>query len=174
MKLCFPPFAGLFASGVLLLSLLACQSSQSARQPTEPVADAPQGQLIEATPLDQGTHCAIMQRRNLRIQTPEAFTELWREAFSDRYPQPEAPRVDFERYEVLACFLGTCNNGGHRLRLDGVRLYDETLQTTLTHLAPGPTCMTTDALTYPYVLVRIPRQEATEVSFTLNKEIDAC
>jgi hypothetical protein len=115
-----------------------------------------------------------MTARSLWVKDQATWMALWREAFSDRWPSPDLPEIDFEKDQVLACFVGTCPNGGHQLILNQVSRSADTLRVHLTHVSPGPTCVTTDALTQPYVMVQIPRQKASEATFSTTQKMNDC
>jgi len=140
-------------------------SEASATTPPKPVA---------FSVIEQGIACAIMQPRNEWIKSSLAWENLWKSAFANRYPVPEAPEVAFSEYHVLACFQGTCHSGGHILSVESVSQMADRLTVELLYRAPGPNCMTTDALTQPFVFVKIPVSNATEAQFSTTKNQQDC
>jgi hypothetical protein len=71
---------------------------------------------------------------------------------------PPAPAVDFDRYEVIVAALGQRNTGGYDITVSRIASTNDYLYVELTSLRPGPRCFTTQALTQPVDMVRIPRQ----------------
>jgi hypothetical protein len=72
---------------------------------------------------------------------------------------PALPTVDFGRDMLVLVALGQQSSGGHALSVLGTSTgSDGALVVHARHAAPGPDCMTTQALTAPAVVVRVPRQ----------------
>ncbi len=99
----------------------------------------------------------ITERKNYRIHSHEELTALWALIYGTA--GPELPDVDFAREEILAVFGGTYSTGGYTVEVTSV--IDEGVKRTIaiTHRFPGETCMVTQSVTSPFMLVRIPKTE---------------
>jgi len=66
------------------------------------------------------------------------------------------PQIDFAQNRVLLVALGTRPTGGYGIRVDSLAYLGGTVVHVST-IAPGPTCPTTQGLTSPAELVRVPQ-----------------
>jgi hypothetical protein len=156
----------LLASG---WAMPGCKGSSEVSDAAPATASAP----VPFSVVEQGISCAIMQPRHEWIRSHLGWKNLWESAFANRYPVPEVPEVAFSEYHILACFQGSCPSGGHVLSVESVSIVGDQLEVDLLYRAPGPHCMTTDALTQPFVFVKIPVTSATDAQFsTTNKQQD--
>ena len=114
---------------------------------------------------DSGT---VTARKNFRIKSEAERQALWRMIYGTG--GPVTGPIDFEREELLAVFDGTHSTGGYDVTVAAVEDGASTRTVTLLRTEPGDSCVTTDAITSPYVLVVLPksalpleRVETTEV-----------
>ncbi|UQA61204.1 protease complex subunit PrcB family protein [Polyangium aurulentum] len=87
------------------------------------------------------------------------------------------PEVDFRRHWVVYYGAGVRPTGGYHARIAGIeRSGSGRILTITTQLVePGPGCIVTQALTYPYVLARVPRQEGVRrILFEREDEVLTC
>jgi len=91
------------------------------------------------------------------ISEPAPWQDMWNLLTSGNQPRPPLPAVDFSTDDVLFVSLGRRSSGGHDIRIDSVVRYQARTVVYLTRTSPGPTCMTTQALTAPVHVVRLPR-----------------
>ena len=73
--------------------------------------------------------------------------------------QPVArPHVDFAKYGVLLIRMGEKPNGGYRLQLmaDTAEVENRTALVPVRWIEPEKGAFTTQAITYPYLMIRIP------------------
>ena len=87
------------------------------------------------------------------------------------------PEVDFRQHWVVYYGAGVRPTGGYDARIAGIeRSGSGRILTITTQLvAPGQGCIVTQALTHPYVLARVPRQEGVRrISFEHEDEARTC
>ncbi len=132
-------------------------------EPSAPPGQAPQelpdGQddrFPQVTVLAQGNGAGIAQtsQRTQVIFTQEQLQEVVREIQAENSLDPSS--VDFTQQAVIAAFAGQQPTGGYQLRLQDLQETDEQVQVTFGLLSPGAGCITTQALTSPYLLISLP------------------
>ena len=91
----------------------------------------------------------------------------WRSAWALLWPnqpdgsRPAPPAVDFTRDAVVFVALGPRSSGGYDVRVDSVtRDAAGALLVRYTATSPGPGCLTTQQITSPVEVVRVPRPAA--------------
>lgn len=124
--------------------------------------------------VSKGPASGIDDRKQVVIKSESEFRAKFAEVNSIFYPQPEAPAVDFSKYTVIAVFQGTKNNGGYTIKIDKIS-YDEdgNVKVSVIETSPGSNCVTTDAITHPYYIVKIPKTDA-KVLFDVKQEVFNC
>jgi hypothetical protein len=136
-------FAALFSGGILLLA--ACQG------------DAVQGPLAFET-------VASGHFSGIELEAPQVFMlesqvqwqEFWGRHTSITAP---APTVDFEQEMVIAVVDKLQPNGGYTLEITKVLPKDDRLLVLATRREPGPSCITSDVITQPFHIVRLPKSD---------------
>jgi predicted small secreted protein len=108
------------------------------------------------------------------VRDEAAWRAAWAAMWQGYSPQPALPPVDFAREVVVVAALGERMTGGYQIFVDsatttaggGVVVHVRTE-------APGPRCGTTQALTQPVDLARLPRP-AGEVTFQDRAVVTDC
>jgi hypothetical protein len=91
------------------------------------------------------------------LRTREELSTAWNRAHGGALQAPPLPGVDLERETLLAVFLGQKPTGGHGADVRGVTLEGGDLFIDMVETSPGPGAMVTQALTSPWLLLRVPR-----------------
>ena len=112
-------------------------------------------------------------RARLVIEDPDALADFWATYQGPRSQTSDPPAVDFETSTVIAAAMGERGTGGYSVTIDEVREHDGTLYVRVTELSPGPTCMTTQALTQPVSAVRVD-VKAGRVEFVETADTSSC
>jgi PrcB C-terminal len=107
------------------------------------------------------------------IRSDADWRIAWAKLFACRGPAPELPVLDFSREMVLVAALGQRNTGGFAVRIDGATVSDGVLRVQVVETRPGPGCVTTQALTYPVAIARVPRHDR-EVQFVERVDVADC
>lgn len=87
---------------------------------------------------------------------------------------PQKPEVDFSKSWVVAAYLGEMNKGGFDVNVDSVAPDNNLLMITIKQIKPGPNCISSMAIEYPYVFARIDRQKTDKTKFIIVSEIKNC
>lgn len=109
----------------------------------------------------------------LVIRDAQAWSELWIRIVENHEPAPATPQVDFSREMLIVAAMGTRSSGGHSIAITGVTTDAAGVTVTVMGRKPGPTCMTTMALTAPVDIVRIPRTDLP-VRFVEQLSVSSC
>ena len=113
--------------------------------------------------LDKGPFSAYADTQPYAVLavTEKTFRQkVWPLAAGRRVPQPAPPAIDFRRDSVVAFFWGTKPTGGYALKVLRVSLKDDVLVVQLKLIQPKPGSLVTQAITSPYLLLRIQGKPA--------------
>jgi hypothetical protein len=149
---------------VLLLALLACDSSPTAPGHTEQVAIAT---VLSAS------SSGIEVARDEVIRDGATWASVWSELHSRQSPVPPLPSVDFGQHMLLLTALGTRSNGCYSVAIASVARGGGRLLASVEETAPGTACGCTAALVQPVHVVRAPRR-AEPVEFRTRRTALRC
>ena len=109
-----------------------------------------------------------------RLVVGDQFTwaSVWAQAYQSYTPQ--APPVDFGSYRVLVAALGQRGSGGHDIRIDSIGRFEHGSVAYVTTTTPGSTCLTTQALTQPVHILRVPAELARDVVWQDRPVVREC
>lgn len=124
----------------------------------EPVSPGPRGPVPFQT-LEKGYYSGLTDRAAVLVTDAGSWAELWQRHVSPRVPAPPPPEIDFHAYSVIAVSLGEKSSGGYAVEVVGVERLGDRLILSVRTRSPAPGAAVTAALSQPYHLVRIPRQE---------------
>lgn len=106
--------------------------------------------------LASGTQATGGESPSFELVTSEAgLKTIWGRAHGSLLEPPPLPEVDFGSSSVAAVFLGTRSTGGYSVEVQNVALQDGELYLDVATSEPAPGSVTTQALTNPWVMVRI-------------------
>ncbi len=89
----------------------------------------------------------------------EDFVRLWNMAYGSQLTLPPLPPINFGRESVLGFFLGTRSTGGYGVEVRDVTTEGGEYYVNVLVREPGPGTITTQAITSPWVLIRVPRPD---------------
>lgn len=107
------------------------------------------------------------------IRTQDAWDALYRRLRGGASPPPPPPSIDFSREMVLVISLGMRTSGGFGVAVTASQQTPTDIVVTVEETVPGPTCMVTMAITYPFTAVTLPTSD-TPVRFVETKKVDSC
>jgi hypothetical protein len=116
---------------------------------------------VQFSTLDKGLISGVREPTQVVVRTRDDWAALW-----GRHMQiqaPEAPPVDFSRDMVVALFMGERPTGGYRIEITRVERTDSGLSVHYRSQAPDPETMVSQALTQPFHLVAIARDDSSVV-----------
>ena len=136
--------------------------------------DFPERDLPNWTMLESGTQCAIEEPQQVVLKSTAELEAFWEEAFSGIDMSPQVPSVDFDKKWVVGAFLGMKRKGGFSIEVQSVAESDNNLDINLLTQIPGPNCITTMAIEFPYIFFSINQVPNKEVQFTIEEKIINC
>jgi hypothetical protein len=119
------------------------------------------------------SYSGIEETTRMVITNQGAWVVAWEQLFRHTEPAPPVPAVDFARSAIVVAAMGTRPSGGHAITFEGAFRDDRRLYLVILERTPGPTCITTAALTAPVVVVRIARTDLP-VAYVEKKETVSC
>lgn len=163
------PIATAFAL-VTLCATVSCNGQQppAGTPPTETTAAA-----TRSIPID-GSYTGIDQPLRTLVRTRQEWDDLWSRLAANRIPRPAPPPVNFSEEVVVVAAMGTRPTGGHAIRIDSIRYARDTLWVDVTSVVPGPTCVTTQALTAPVAAIAVERRPNVTARFVDREETQDC
>ena len=112
-----------------------------------------------------GTRSAVRDSLQTVARTQSDWSALWQRHTSNESSPPALPVLDFSKEIVVAVFLGEKPTGGHGIEITRVFRTDHSLVVWYHEKSPPSRALTTQALTQPFHIVRIPDTNVDEVSF---------
>ena len=103
------------------------------------------------------------------IRDSTTWKAFWAQAHAQIEPLPPLPAVNFADSMLLVAGLGTRSTGGLSVSIDSVAR-GTTLRVFVTAVTPGSNCMTTMAITWPVLVVRVPRFDGSVDSVEAERE----
>lgn len=147
---------------VLLLMLITGFSSGCASTPEKQEP----GFILET--LARGAYSGLTVERMEATSDAAAYAEYWR-----RINRGEPPAVDFAEEMVIIAALGERRTGGYSIEVTVIEPAADALRVYVLLRSPGPQCMTTQALTQPYHIVKT-RRSGKPVKFEVLHEVINC
>lgn len=115
--------------------------------------------------LDKGSQCSVMEPKQILAKSQAEFDAVWREAFESMDMPPAKPSVDFTANWVIAVFMGEKNKGGYEMDIQSISQAHGSTVIEIKEIKPGPNCLSTMSIEYPYLLASMPRQQVEKVDF---------
>ena len=120
-----------------------------------------------------GFSSGIHDERQIDIRSSAEWEAQWRRMTARYGNPPPPPPVDFAREMVLMAAMGNRPTGGYRVVIDRVLPRPDALEAFVRHISPGPRCGTTQAITSPVDLVRVPATDKP-VRWVVEQEVVDC
>ena len=122
--------------------------------------------------IHEGSYSAISDKRELIIYNEKEYQALMNDVYKNLDQMPKIPVVDFKKNSLVAVFIGSRSSGGYLVKIDSIIEASIYLVVSITETTPGKNCIVTDALTAPYVIVKIPKIEKKAEFKTKKTEKD--
>lgn len=107
------------------------------------------------------------------IRDAETWRTTWSAIWSRVSPVPDLPSIDFGREMVVVAALGQRSGGGYGILVNAAATDATGLTILIRTTSPGRSCITTQALTQPVDVARLPRSELP-VRFFDESVVTAC
>ena len=139
-----------------LLSILFCATSCQ-NKVTERISK--QGALQFET-VAKEYHGGYGQRNDLVIKDDVAWKDLWNKTYSHIIPMPNLPQVDFRKEMIIAVYMGARNSGGFSIDIASIQDLGSSIEVSVKEIVPfSGQGIVTMALTQPYHIVKVPKQD---------------
>ncbi|MFP4643391.1 MAG: protease complex subunit PrcB family protein [Spirochaetales bacterium] len=123
--------------------------------------DGGDGTRVPFETIMQGSYAERRSSGEEVVRSQGEYERIWRQTQSGSSSEPDVERgateVDFDREMVIAVFMGQQNSGGYAVEVDEILLEERGVTVYYRERSPGAGDATTQALTSPYHLVRLPR-----------------
>jgi hypothetical protein len=147
----------LLLGALLVMAVQGCSSARTvatgAQGSEKPGGDLP----VPFTPVLEEVYSGVSEPTERVVQDRATFRRLWDETQSIRTPKPEPPEIDFARESVVVVALGTRPTDGYRIRVENIQERTGAVEVTVGKYAPGQNCLSTQAITKPIAIARMPR-----------------
>jgi hypothetical protein len=131
---------------------------------------APNEELIWDVLAEGGQATGVEQAEYVLISNEDQLLNFWNRAYGSQLSVPPLPNVDFRRETIVAAFIGSKPTGGYGLGVDEVTLEGNDAYIDLTETAPAADAITTQALTSPWVMLRILRGDINAAWFRNSQD----
>ncbi len=124
---------------------------------------------IDFTTIARGTDSGYESASQMVIDNSQQWNNVWQQHTSNTEPPPPLPPVDFTRHSVVAVFAGEQPTGGYSVEIlsaetNGSQTQDkQAIAITVQHRQPSDGDFVTEAFTYPYHIIRIPKIDGRAV-----------
>ncbi len=128
----------------------------------------PEAKEVTFGVLGHGSMAAgVTARKNYAMYTKEEYERMWKLTGS----KEKMPTVDFKKGYVIAVFAGTRVTGGYAISVEKVSDTGDARHVSVLIEKPGAGCITTQALTSPYQIIRVPFSGASLSHSDTEKEV---
>lgn len=100
------------------------------------------------------------ERVYFTVNTQEEWQKVWGEINAGAVAPPALPTVDFSKEMLVLVFQGSQSNGGYSIEVTGVEKEEEVVGVAVKEVSPGASCFTTQVITAPLHVVKIPKVDA--------------
>ncbi|MDO8452451.1 MAG: protease complex subunit PrcB family protein [bacterium] len=144
---------------ILSLMLLLGLKSSFLKNGSQQKVSVDQNGKITFKPVARGQDSSFKERVFYTINTQDEWAKLWDSMHPGRGPEG-LPTVNFDEEMIIIAMQGSQPTGGYMVRITGVEHKDAVVGVTIKEDSPGVGCLTTQALTAPFDIVRIPKIDA--------------
>ena len=100
-------------------------------------------------------HCDLYARNTYAISDNESWADLWNNMHNRSLSIPKLPIVNFTTDLIIAVFQGKCPTTGYMTTITKIILTMDHYVVYVDEICPGPNCITFQAVTQPYHIVKI-------------------
>jgi hypothetical protein len=134
---------------------LGCGSSPAAPgQPGEPLSIVRLGTDAASFTYYSG----LKETQRVIVRDRATWQAVWSSIWKMQSPEPPLPDIDFTREMVVVAALGERPTGGYGIFVDAASEGPSGVTVRVRSISPSGACMTTQALTQPVDIARMPRR----------------
>ena len=123
---------------------------------------------------DHGNVCSVKEAYHVIIKTAGEFDSEWNKAFNGLDFKPRKPEIDFSKSWAIAAYLGEKMKGGFTIDIQSIGLEDKSLKINIKHISPGPNCISSMSIEYPYMFVIFNQIPSEKTVFEVVEETKDC
>jgi hypothetical protein len=154
---------------VLIAGASACSSSTGPSAPGSALALT----RLRSDPFSLTYASGLREPQRLVVRDATAWQQLWTSVWRGVLPEPSRPQVDFGREMVVLAAMGERPTGGFTILIDSASEGTSGISIRIRSISPGSGCGTTQALTQPVDIARMPRRDGS-VTFDERLETQEC
>jgi hypothetical protein len=124
--------------------------------------------------IDQGAFSNEEERLSWLLRSDAEWEEFWSRAYTGREPRPPLPLVDFAQDMVLVVSGRNQPARGSSLTIASITNTAGMLRVRTQERMDGPNCLSSMAVTQPYVIVSLPRLNQSGLAFDLSSRTVDC
>jgi hypothetical protein len=158
------------------VAMAGCSDSPTAARAPRVPPDASElaaARMLEGVLFSFRFNTGFKERERLVIRNADQWAQAWARITQNVQPARPVPAVDFAREMIVLVAIGQRPTGGYVITIDGVSEADGRLYAEVRERSPGRGCNTSEGLTQPIDVVRVPRREGT-VFFVERVETFEC
>lgn len=134
--------------------------------PTDIAAYTPPAQNLIWEVLAEGNQAVGIEEVQYEFIADETeFLNVWNKAHGSQLTVPVLPDIDFDRETLVAVFMGQKPTGGYGVDIQDISLDDNNVYINMGFREPAAGAITTQALTSPWVILRILRGDVNAAWF---------
>ena len=114
---------------------------------------------VEFEVLVNSFYSSVTEKKEIIATDRDEYIKIMNIAYEYLDRVPEIQEVDFNRYIVIAVFMGAKTSGGYSITVDKIIEKSDKITVYINEISPGKNCITTDAITYPFELIKIPKTD---------------
>jgi len=141
-----------------LLVMEACAAQNSRSNPM----------TIPVVTIQKGNFSGIHEPLQVTVRDQTEWEALWKRHTSNQSPPLPVPVVDFGTEMVVGLFAGDKTTGGYEVEITGAELKGSNLYIFYLEKNPAPGGMTIQAVTQPFHLIKLARQDIPVVFVKRN------
>ena len=147
----------------------ACGSPTGSSSPGEPLGIT----RLRVEPFSLTYASGLRERQRLVVRDASAWQQAWSSIWRGTSPESPIPQVDFGREIVVVAAMGERLTGGFTILIDSALEGTSGVSIRIRSISPGSGCATTQALTQPVDIARVPRRDGS-VTFDERLETQEC
>lgn len=128
---------------------------------------------ISVTVIHSGSNSGYGKAREEIIKTLGEWQALWGDVTYAILPSSPVPEIDFKKEMVLGVFMGNRNTGGYNTEIKKIIESEGIYQVYVQETSPGKNCITTQSLTQPFQIVKIPKTDL-KIEFIKSQTVRDC
>lgn len=122
---------------------------------------------VAFTTIAKGYQSDVTESDSVVINDEATWDTIW-DSLTAYLLEPEpAPEVDFNKYILLAHFMGQKPTSGYEVEFTEVLEGATDISAMVKEISPAPECMLAQVITSPYHVIQIPKTEK-DVQFTVE------